>query len=71
MYECGLRYSAEFRVRYHQSNHNIHYATARRDLVELHEKNYLRMELQGKTQVFTRGPRLEELAAASGSDSGR
>lgn len=62
---------AEFRVRYHQSNHNIHYATARRDLVELHEKGYLRMELRGKTQVFTRGRRLEELAAASGADSGR
>ena len=55
---------AEFRVRYHQSNHNIHYATARRDLVELHEKGYLTMELHGKAHVFTRGPRLEELATA-------
>jgi len=59
---------AEFRIRYHQSNHNIHYATARRDLVELHEKGYLTMELRGKTHVFTRGRRLDELAAASGAE---
>lgn len=59
---------AEFRIRYHQSNHNIHYATARRDLVELHEKGYLTMELRGKTHVFTRGQRLEELAATAGPE---
>lgn len=56
---------AEFRTRFHQSTHNIHYATARRDLIELHEKGYLNMELRGKAYVFTRGPRLEELAANS------
>jgi Fic family protein len=56
---------AEFYTRYHQSTHNIHYATARRDLMELHQKGYLNMELRGKAHVFTRGPRLEELATTS------
>lgn len=56
---------AEFRTRFHQSTHNIHYATARRDLIELHEEGYLNRELRGKTYVFTRGPRLDELASAS------
>lgn len=56
---------AEFYTRYHQTTHNIHYATARRDLIELHEKGYLNMELRGKAYVFTRGPKLEELATTS------
>jgi hypothetical protein len=55
---------AEFRIRYHQRNHNIHYTTARRDLLELQEKGYLHMEQHGKAFVFTQGPRLEELTAA-------
>jgi alkylhydroperoxidase/carboxymuconolactone decarboxylase family protein YurZ len=60
---------AEFHTRYHQTTHNIHYATARRDLMELHEKGYLKMELRGKAYVFTRGPKLEELAATSTTGS--
>jgi len=63
---------AEFYTRYHQTNHNIHYATARRDLRELHEKGYLNMDLRGKAYVFTRGPLLDKLAATSaerGADS--
>ena len=60
---------AEFRTRYHQTTHNIHYATARRDLMELHEKGYLDMELPGKAYVFTRGSRLEELATTSALES--
>lgn len=57
--------NAEFRTRSHQTAHNIHYATARRDLMELHQKGYLNMELRGKAYVFTRGPKLEELATTS------
>lgn len=56
---------AEFQIRYHQWTHNIHYATARRDLMELHEKGHLNMELRGKAYVFTRGTRLDELAVSS------
>ncbi|MHB8804413.1 MAG: Fic family protein [Coriobacteriia bacterium] len=54
---------AEFRIRYHQTNHNIHYTTARRDLLELHEKGYLLMRQQGKAFVFVRGPQLAGLEA--------
>lgn len=52
---------AEFRIRYHQTNHNVHYATARRDLLELRDKGYLSMERRGKAFVFLRGPRVAEL----------
>ncbi|MHB8050544.1 MAG: Fic family protein [Coriobacteriia bacterium] len=54
---------AEFLIRYHQRNHNIHYTTARRDLRELQEKGYLAVEQRGKAFVFLRGPRLNELSA--------
>jgi len=56
---------AEFRIRYHQTNHNIHYATARRDLFELQAKGYLSVAKQGKTYIFTRGPRITELELQS------
>lgn len=60
---------AEFRIRYHKTNHSIHYTTARRDLLELQEKGYLLMEQQGKAFVFLPGPGLDELQAArSGRD---
>lgn len=52
---------AEFRIRYHQKNHGIHYTTARRDLLELHEKEYLVMRQVGQAFVFRRGPRLDQL----------
>ena len=55
--------AAEFRIRYHQKNHGIHYTTARRDLLELFERDYLVMEQRGKAFVFSRGPRLDELEA--------
>lgn len=58
---------AEFRIRYHQRNHNIHYATARRDLLELEAKGYLVMEQRGRAFVFSRGPRLDELEALRAS----
>lgn len=60
---------SEFRIRYHQTNHNIHYTTARRDLLELHEKGYLGMEQRGKAFVFVPGPKLFELAPSGRSEA--
>lgn len=56
---------SEFRIRYHKTNHRIAYATARRDLLELAEKDYLVMEQRGKAFVFTRGPKLDDVDAAA------
>lgn len=41
-----------FTIRYHQENHNISYATARRDFQELLDAGYLDSVFEGKTQVF-------------------
>lgn len=41
-----------FRIRYHQTTHNIAYSTARADLLGLEEKGYLRMVQEGKAFVF-------------------
>lgn len=57
---------AEFSIRYHKTNHRVAYTTARRDLLELMEKQYLIMEQRGKAFVFLRGPRLDELEATVG-----
>ncbi|MHB8805816.1 MAG: Fic family protein [Coriobacteriia bacterium] len=55
---------AEFRISYHQRNHNIHYTTARRDLLELRDNGYLTMEQRGNAFVFLRGRKLDEFDAA-------
>ncbi len=60
---------AEFRIRYHQMNHNIHYTTARRDLLELQEKGYLSMVQRGKAFMFLRGPKLRELERARAANA--
>jgi len=52
---------AEFTIRYHEHNHAIAYATARRDLLELAEKQYLTMHVHGKAFVFTASPDLHSL----------
>jgi hypothetical protein len=52
---------AEFRIRYHKTNHNIAYATARRDLIELEEKGYLKSIVRGKAFVFTRSAALADM----------
>lgn len=54
---------AEFRIRYHKTNHNIAYATARRDLIELEEKGYLQSVLRGKAFVFAPSPTLTDTLA--------
>lgn len=43
---------ATFRIRYHQTTHNVVYSTARADLMELEAKGYLRQTLEGKAFVF-------------------
>lgn len=52
---------SEFTIRYHERNHAIAYATARRDFLGLAEKGYLLMHQRGKTFVFTPSPQLESL----------
>jgi Fic family protein len=52
------RADAEFRVSYHRVTHNVAYATARADLLDLVEKGYLVKELRGQEFVFTPDPRL-------------
>lgn len=52
---------ATFRIAYHRTNHNIAYATARRDLIALEDRGYLRSELRGKALVFLPSESLAEL----------
>jgi hypothetical protein len=52
--------AAEFRIRHHQTSHNVAYSTARRDLLELVDKGYLKMETRGKAFVFVPSEKLEE-----------
>jgi Fic family protein len=52
---------ATFRIAYHRTNHNVAYATARRDLVELEDRGYIRSELRGKALVFLPSEALPEL----------
>lgn len=42
----------EFRIREHQTTHNVVYATARADLLGLVERGFLRKESRGKAFVF-------------------
>jgi len=52
---------SEFRIRYHQHNHNIAYTTARRDLLELADKDYLSLKQRGKAFIFVPAPKLNDL----------
>ncbi|MBN2848834.1 MAG: hypothetical protein JXP72_10385 [Coriobacteriia bacterium] len=44
---------SEFRIAYHKTTHNVVYATARADLLELVDKGFLVMEKKGRAMVFT------------------
>ncbi|MDY0341326.1 MAG: hypothetical protein RBS17_08975, partial [Coriobacteriia bacterium] len=44
---------AEFRIAYHKTTHNVVYATARADLLELEDKGFLVMNKKGRAMVFT------------------
>jgi Fic family protein len=50
----------EFRIREHQTTHNVVYATARADLIDLVERGYLRQDQRGKAFVFLPTPDLAE-----------
>lgn len=50
----------EFRIREHQTTHNVVYATARADLLDLAERGYLVMGTKGKAFVFRPSPELPE-----------
>lgn len=57
----------EFRIREHQTTHNVAYATARADLLGLVERGYLRQEQRGKAFVFIPTPGLvDRLDRAAG-----
>ena len=43
---------AEFRIAYHRTTHNVVYATARADLLELVDKGFLVMGKKGRAMVF-------------------
>lgn len=61
---------AEFRIAYHRTTHNVVYATARADLLELVDKGYLTMEKRGRAFVFVPQPdlrrRIERCSIADG-----
>lgn len=54
------RPDAEFTIRYHKSNHNIAYATARADLMDLVKRGFLDMKVRGKAFVFTPSSKLRD-----------
>lgn len=49
---------AEFRIAYHKTTHNVVYATARADLLELVDKGFLNVGKKGRAMVFTPRPEL-------------
>lgn len=52
--------SAEFRIAYHKTKHNVVYATARADLMELAEKGLLEIDKDGRAMVFRPRPGLRQ-----------
>ena len=53
---------ASFSIRYHQENHGVSYATARRDLVELEQEGYLVSKRDGKSIIYRAGKCISDLA---------
>lgn len=49
---------AEFRIASHRTAHNVVYATARADLLQLVDKGFLKVEMRGRAMVFTPRPDL-------------
>lgn len=50
----ALRFpDAEFRIAYHKTTHNVVYATARADLLQLVDKGFLKLGMSGRAMVFT------------------
>lgn len=50
---------AEFSISYHRTNHNVAYATARADLLDLVDKGYLMQDTSQKVFVFRARPDLQ------------
>lgn len=57
--------TAEFRIAYHKNTHNVVYATARADLLELADKGFLVLGKQGRAMVFTPRPGLRQFIEES------
>ena len=55
---------ASFSIRYHQENHGVSYATARRDLVELEQEGYLVSKRNGKSIIYRAGERISDLVCS-------
>lgn len=53
-----------FRIREHQTTHNVVYATARADLLDLAERGYLTQQTRGKAFVFLAAPDLPQRLSA-------
>lgn len=60
---------AEFRIAYHKTTHNIVYATARADLMELVERGYFELKKDGRAHVFVPKPNLREMVEGGGEPS--
>lgn len=52
--------AAEFRIAFHKNQHNVVYATARSDLLELADKGFLGITKKGRAMVFTPREKLRE-----------
>lgn len=50
--------NAEFRIAYHKTTHNVVYATARSDLLDLVERGFLEVGKSGRAMVFRPRPNL-------------
>jgi Fic family protein len=61
---------AEFRIAYHKTTHNVVYATARADLLELVEKGYLVTGKKGRAMIFTPREGLREFIESGYRHSG-
>jgi Fic family protein len=61
--------TAEFRIAYHKNTHNVVYATARADLLELAEKGFLEIGKSGRAMVFTPREGLREYIEQAYGDS--
>lgn len=56
--------SREYRIREHQTTHNVVYATARADLLDLVELGYLTQQVRGRAFVFLPSPDLPDRLGA-------
>ena len=53
--------SADFTIAHHKRKHQVAYATARADFIDLEERGWLRSEVRGKAFVYTAVPNLRQI----------